>query len=189
MPPNEEEIALSDTVGAFTRRTLFLGAGATAVASAAGSAGADASSATLPSPKGPPVLTVSGKITNHNVGNTAVFDMASLEALGMTGFTTATPWTKKTDFQGVLFNTLLKRVGAFGKTALAYALNDYVIEIPLTGFTPDGPMLATKMDGAYMPIQKFGPIFVVYRFDDHPEWKNNATYARCIWQLQRLVIT
>jgi hypothetical protein len=83
----------------------------------------------------------------------------------------------------------MNRVGAYGKTALAYALNDYVVEIPLSGLTPDGPLLATRMNGSYMPIEKFGPLFVVYPFDTHPEWRNNAIYSRCIWQLQKLVIS
>ncbi|WP_284944657.1 molybdopterin-dependent oxidoreductase [Acidisoma cladoniae] len=177
---------MTDSIGICTRRSLFTGVGAAAVASATGLAHADSSS--LPLPKSDPILTISGKIGVHNVGDTATFDMASLEALGVTSFTTTTPWTKQVAFQGVLFETLMNRVGSTGTKALAYALNDYVVEIPLKGFTSDGPLLATKMNGSYMPIQKFGPLFVVYLFDSHPEWRNNAVYARCIWQLQKLVI-
>ena len=37
----------------------------------------------LPAPTGKPVLTISGKIGNMNVGDKAVFDLAMLEKLGM----------------------------------------------------------------------------------------------------------
>lgn len=142
----------------------------------------------LPAPSGDPVFTVSGKIKVHNQGDMAAFDMKTLDSLPQTGFTTKTPWTPESKFEGVLLSTLLAHLGAFGKTAVCYALNDYVIEMPLQNLTDDGPLLATRLNGATMPVQKFGPIFVVYRFDTHPEWRNNAIYARCIWQLQKMVI-
>ncbi len=172
-----------------TRRTVLVGLGVGAAAFAARRAEADDAPAPLAPPKGDPVLTVSGKITVRNVGSKAVFDMPALEALGLTGFTTLTPWTKKTDFQGVLLETILKRVGAHDDTtAITYALNDYVVEIPLKDASPDGPLVATRMNGQFMPVKQFGPLFVVYNFDKHSEWLNNAMYARCIWQLQRMTI-
>jgi hypothetical protein len=142
----------------------------------------------LPAPTGDPVFTVSGNIKVRNAGDSAAFDIKELDSLPQMGFTTKTPWTPEAKFEGVLLSTLLDRLGASGKTAVCYALNDYVIEMPLQNLTDDGPLLATRMNGATMPVQKFGPIFVVYRFDTHPEWRNNAIYARCIWQLQKMVI-
>lgn len=142
----------------------------------------------LPLPTGDAVFTVGGKITLHNDGDLAKFDLKTLDSLPQTGFSTKTPWTPEAKFEGVLLSTLLNRLGAFGTTAVCYALNDYVIEMPLRNLTDDGPLLATRMNGATMPVQKFGPIFVIYRFDTHPEWRNNAIYARCIWQLQKMVI-
>nr|VUD34292.1 oxidoreductase [Raoultella sp. NCTC 9187] len=46
----------------------------------------------LPAPQGKPVLTISGLIGNTNVGDTAVFDRAALEKLGMQTVETTTPW-------------------------------------------------------------------------------------------------
>lgn len=134
------------------------------------------------------IFTVTGKIKIHNQGTQALFDMPALDALPQTSFSTKTPWTPERKFSGVLLKTLMDQLGGEGTTAVSYALNDYVIEIPLQNMTDDGPLLATRMDGALMPVQKFGPIFVVYRFDTHAEWRNNAIYSRCIWQLQKMVI-
>lgn len=47
----------------------------------------------LPAPSGKPVLTISGKIGNMNVGDKAVFDLAMLEKLGMKTIETTTPRT------------------------------------------------------------------------------------------------
>lgn len=174
-----------DHSNTWTRRTVLTSA--VGLAALAGRKTAFAASA-LPPLSGDPVFSVSGKIKQHNQGDQAVFDMKGLDSLPQTSFTTKTPWTPEVKFSGVLMSAFLNEVGSYGKTAVCYALNDYIIEIPLENLTNDGPLLATRMNGALMPVQKFGPIFVVYRFDTHSEWRNNAVYARCIWQLQKIVI-
>ncbi|MBW4023065.1 MAG: molybdopterin-dependent oxidoreductase [Proteobacteria bacterium] len=171
------------------RRGLIAGLGIVGAGFAAGSRPALATAASVPAPKGPVVLTVSGKIASHNLGDKAAFDMAMLGALPQAGFTTTNPWTPRSTFTGVLLSTLLQTLGSTGKLGYAYALNDYVVEIPLTDLTPDGPLLATKMNGQYMPVAHYGPIFVMYDFAKHPEWLHNDIYARCIWQLDRMVIS
>ena len=177
-------------VASFGRRQVIAGIGIAGAAMAVGRPSAFADSvAPVPVPKGPIILTISGKITAHNMGSKVAFDMATLEAVAQDGFTTANPWTPRADFTGVLFTKLLQRVGGHGKTALAYALNDYVVEIPLGDMSEDGPLLATKMNGQYMPVAHYGPLFVMYNFSKHHEWLKNDMYARCIWQMQSMVIT
>ena len=171
------------------RRLVLSGLGAAGATLATGQTRAFAQESPVPVPKGPVVLTVSGKITARNVGSKVEFDMPTLEALPQSGFTTSNPWTPTTKFTGVLFTTLLQRLGGHGKTAIAYALNDYAVEIPLGDISADGPLLATKMNDQYMPIAHYGPLFVMYDFSKHHEWLKNDMYARCIWQLQSLVIT
>jgi hypothetical protein len=171
------------------RRTFLLGFGAAAAALATKPVTAEAALQALPIPTGKVVLTVSGKITNTNAGTTAVFDMPSLEGIGLTSFTTGTPWDPgKTNFQGVLLDTLMQRVGAHGKTAVAYALNDYSVELPISDFSQYGTLLATKMNGKYMPVADKGPLFVVYPFDSRPSLQRQTFYGRSVWQLNRLVI-
>ena len=79
----------------------------------------------LPAPTGKPVLTISGKIGNMNVGDKAVFDLAMLEKLGMKTIETTTPWyTGKVRFDGIPLNKLMDLVGAKGTSARVLALND-----------------------------------------------------------------
>ena len=101
------------------RRQVAVGIGAAGAALATRLPPAFAQPTTIPVPKGPVILTVSGKIIAHNVGNKVAFDMATLESLPESGFTTTNPWTPATHFTGVLFTTLLQRIGGHGKTAIA----------------------------------------------------------------------
>ena len=89
----------------------------------------------LPAPTGKPVLTISGKIGNMNVGDKAVFDLAMLEKLGMKTIETTTPWyTGKVRFDGITLSKLMDLVGAKGTSARVLALNDYTTIIPIDDF-------------------------------------------------------
>jgi len=56
----------------------------------------------LPKPTGKVLLTMSGNIENTNEEGKAVFDVASLEKLGMVSFQTASPWYNgRTTFTGI----------------------------------------------------------------------------------------
>ena len=89
----------------------------------------------LPAPVGKPVLTISGLIANTNEGNTAVFDVAALEKLGMETVVTTTPWySGKVRFDGVSLSKLMDLVGAKGKSARVLALNDYTTIVPIDDF-------------------------------------------------------
>src|SRR5678815_2571838 len=85
----------------------------------------------LGEPTDKPILTVSGKISQTNKDASAQFDRAMLEALGVTSFSTTTPWYKEpVTFEGVLLAKLMDAVGASGDRIIAIALNDYSAEVP-----------------------------------------------------------
>ncbi len=152
---------------------------------AASSAGAE----TLPAPAGEVILTVDGAIPNTTDGKEARYDVAALEALGLTTITTSTPWTDgAVTYDGVLGRVLMEHVGPKGSKLMARALNDYIADIPTSDFTDYDVILAIKAEGAYLPIRDKGPIFVVYPLDAHPELLNNTIYSRCVWQLTRLTV-
>src|SRR3954471_23288332 len=59
---------------------------------AGGAAFRHAEAASLPQPAEKPILTITGRIAVTNKDDTAQFDRLMLEALGMSGFETTTPW-------------------------------------------------------------------------------------------------
>lgn len=144
---------------------------------------------TLPRPTEAPVLTVSGRISVFNNGTTAQFDRPMLEALGMSSFTTTTPWYDgPVTFEGVLMSRLMQAVGATGGTVTALALNDYTTDIPVSDFTEYGVLLALKRDGAYMPVRDKGPLFIVYPYDSDPNLRHRRFYSRSAWQVVQLIV-
>ncbi len=44
-------------------------------------------------------------------------------------------------------------------------------------------VLALKRNGAYMPVRDKGPIFIVYPFDQDPQFFDQVYMTRAIWQL------
>jgi hypothetical protein len=167
----------------FTRRAL----GGVLISSIAPLGGQ--ATATTPTAGHKPLLTVTGQISAPTTDRSATFDMATLEGLGLDGFETTTPWySGPVRFDGVRMSRLMQEVGATGTSVRAVALNDYTTDVPISDFEKYGVILATKRDGAYMPVRDKGPLFIVYPYDSAPELKAQRYYSRSAWQVIRLVI-
>jgi hypothetical protein len=132
------------------------------------------------------VLTIDGQIKG---GAARDFSVRQLESLEMATIETSTPWHDgKVKFEGVPLRRLIEHVGASGKTAAVFALNNYRTEIPLSDFTRYPVILATKKDGAHMPVSDKGPLFIIYAFDASQELKSELFYSRSAWQVRRITI-
>ncbi|MBR9842696.1 MAG: molybdopterin-dependent oxidoreductase [Rhodobacteraceae bacterium] len=143
----------------------------------------------LPSPEGPVLLTVSGKIENTNEGETALLDLEMLRALGESVITTETIWTPDNHtFIGVRLKTLLEYIGAEGDTINATAINDYSVSIPISDATETGPIIAYEMDGKQLSRRDKGPLWVIYPFSSSRDYRTEVIYSRSIWQLDRISI-
>ncbi|MBE9640414.1 oxidoreductase [Salipiger mangrovisoli] len=143
----------------------------------------------LPVPEENPVLVVSGAITNTNVGGTASFDYEMLEAMDTVTFTTKTIWTDgEQTFTGVQLSDLMALVGAEGEDIKATAINDYAVNIPRADWVDGGPIVAFLNHGEKMPVRNKGPLWIVYPFDQKPEYQTEQIYSRAIWQLDRIIV-
>ena len=149
-----------------------------------------ARAAGLATPQGKVVLSVSGSIKQTNKDGVAELDMDMLEAIGAASFITGTPWyNTPVTFSGVPMAKLLDALGATGTTVTVYALNDYKTDIPMEDFRKFPAILATKRDGAYMPVRDKGPLFIVYPYDSDPALKHQVYYSRSAWQVARMVVS
>lgn len=132
-----------------------------------------------------PILHVTGKIA----GGTASFDLAALRALPQATLATSTVVTDGTQrFTGVLMRDLLDLVGAQGELVSASALNDYVVDIPVSDFRDYDVILAYAMDGVPLDRADKGPLWIVYPRDDHAELQDIRFDYRWVWQLSGLDI-
>lgn len=149
--------------------------------------GSAAFAADLAQPEGDVILTVSGEMATTNVGDTAQFDRAMLEELGMVTFTTSTIWTEgEQEFSGPSLKSLTDLLGIEEGMLTATAVNDYAVEIPVSDAVEGGPILALDRNGEAMSVRDKGPIWVVYPYDDNPDYQTEVHYSRSIWQLDRL---
>ena len=148
-----------------------------------------AAAAPLAKPTGKPILVISGKISNTNVGDTAQFDRDMLESVGLVTVETANPWYDgRVRFEGVSMDKLMSLVGAKGTKVTAVALNDYVSSLPLDDFKRFNVILAMKRDGNYMPVRDKGPLFIIYPYDSDPQLQTQTYYTRSAWQVAKLIV-
>ena len=146
-----------------------------------------ASAETLPSPQGDILLTVTGNLTNTNAEGAAQFDLAMLESLPVTEFSTSTVWTDDVQrFEGVALAHLIEVLGIDGTQLHATAVNDYGIDIPIKEIDESGPIVAYRMNGKTMSLRDKGPLWIVYPYDSSPEMRSEVIYSRSIWQLDRI---
>jgi hypothetical protein len=143
----------------------------------------------LQAPSGDVILTITGKISDTNRDNMALFDRDMLEKLPQQTFVTKTPWDKNpTKFTGPLLRDVLNAVKASGKTLTALALNDYKTTIPAEDAQLFDVIVAHKIDDAPISVRTKGPLFIIYPFDSRPELKASKYYGRSAWQLKSLKV-
>lgn len=141
----------------------------------------------LPLPAGEVILTVSGAIAASNSEGTAIFDAETLAALGTVEIDTSTIWTEGSHrYTGVPLRTLTDRLGISEGRLMMTAINDYMIEVPVSDAVEGGPILAFAMDGKPMSVRDKGPIWLIYPFDDTPSYQSEVYFSRSIWQLDRI---
>jgi hypothetical protein len=145
--------------------------------------------AALEMPAGPVVLTLSGRVRQPNAGARAQFDMAMLEKLPQTSFTTRTPWyAAARRFTGPLLRDVLALAGAHGSWLKVTALNDYRVDVPWSDAQRYDLILARLIDGQPMAIRDKGPLFLIYPFDGQPELRSAVYYSRSAWQLKSIEV-
>ncbi|GAB4362043.1 MAG: molybdopterin-dependent oxidoreductase [Kiloniellaceae bacterium] len=177
----------------FISQSLFrrarLGAALAALCVALAAPVAGSAEGVLGTPAGEPLLSVAGRIANTNAAGAAHFDRAMLAALPQHEIRTSTEWTDGVKvFRGPLVRDVLAAVGASGETAVATAVNDYAVEIPLSDFAAYPVVLAMSMDGETLSLRNKGPLWIVYPRDDHAALRNSEMNSRWIWQLRSLEI-
>lgn len=145
--------------------------------------------AVLDRPGGEVILTISGAIERRNADDSATFDLAMLEKLGVTTIRTSTPWTDGTQaFTGVLMRDILRAVGAHGDTVNAIARNNYSYRIPVSDFLEFPVLLAFAVNDVPLQLRDKGPLWIVYPRDEFPELATQMIERRMVWQLRALVI-
>ena len=119
----------------------------------------------IAAPKGEVVLTVTGDIGAANKGSRLELDLASLEQMRRVRLEAAEPFLKRrVMFEGVLLSDLLAMAGvpdSASKISLT-ALDEYKVEFKVADVRSSQMLLATRADGKHMPVDRSGPIRIVF---------------------------
>ena len=141
----------------------------------------------LPTPGKPVLLEVTGKITVTNEEGSARFDREMLNALPQHRLETYTDWTEGLQvFEGPLLVDVLERVGAYGTTLRAIALNDYQVDIPSADSGNYPVVLALRHNGTPMSVRDKGPIWIIYPNPSPEAALASPHNDKSIWQLRSL---
>jgi hypothetical protein len=144
---------------------------------------------TSPAIAGEVILTISGKSQSDGNKINVSYDLAALQALPKTSFTTSTMWTEGPQaFDGVLLKDILEINGIDQGTISAAAINDYAIDIPVSDAVVGGPIIAYALNGAPMSLRDKGPLWIVYPYDQNADYQSEVVFSRSIWQLNRITI-
>lgn len=132
------------------------------------------------------LLVVTGQMSPEGP---ARFDREALRDLPQHRITTSTPWTDGVSvFEGPLLCDVLERVGADGTMLRARAINDYLVDIPMSDCERYPVILALERDGEALSRRDMGPIWIVYPRDDFPELDLETINARWVWQLSEIEV-
>ncbi len=138
-------------------------------------------------PDGPVILNIKGDIAYTNVGEEAHFDRDMLKALPQHTFETGTPWTEgSSHYSGPLMRILLEHLGAEGEAVHVLALNGYEAEIPFSDFYDYEVILALARDERAIPIREYGPLWVLYPFDQDEALLSEKMRFRAVWQVMEI---
>jgi hypothetical protein len=119
----------------------------------------------ISAPQGEVVLTVTGDIGTANKGKKLELDLASLEQMRRVRVEAVEPFLKRrVMFEGVLLSDLLAVAGVLSSasTVSMTALDDYKVDFKLDDVRSSQMLLATKADGKHMPVDRSGPIRIVF---------------------------
>ncbi len=133
------------------------------------------------------ILTVTGLDGTRFPGGEAQFDLSALRQMDPVSIATSSVWTSGTHrYTGVMLRTLADRLAIGDATLVLHALNDYAVTMPLAEAGAEAPLLAFEMDGAPMSVRGKGPIWVIYPYDAGPQYRTDTSFARSVWQLDRI---
>lgn len=144
----------------------------------------------LPQPQGPVLLTVTGDFPNKTDAFGAEFDREMLNSLQWGAIKTRTNWHKGLHlFEGPSGKSFAEALGLKPDTKLMFrvtALNGYEADVPVSDFFETGLILAMKRDGAIMTVRNKGPLFIIYPYDDNPQFNEDEYHIRSVWHIQKI---
>ncbi|WP_412563150.1 oxidoreductase [Thalassobius sp. MITS945101] len=118
-----------------------------------------------------------------------VLTLGDLMALPRNGFETETVWTEGVQrFDGVWLTDLVNSLEISEGLLELSALNEYLVEFNVPEIPESKALVAYLHNGEPMSARSKGPLWVVFPYDEGPEFQTELTYMLSIWQLDRILV-
>lgn len=113
-----------------------------------------------------------------------------LAALPQRVIHTSTIWARKGTYRGPYLSDVISLVDDRHVQKLTvYTWDNFKAVIPFTDLAKYGVILATSLNGKRLQKDDWGPMFIVYPYDDHKELRRPAGLSKMAWQVCRIEIS
>ncbi|MCM2131911.1 molybdopterin-dependent oxidoreductase [Larsenimonas rhizosphaerae] len=130
-----------------------------------------------------------GIVSQEAQASPVVLEYDQLAALPQHVIITHTPWhDHAVRFEGPLVRDVLTLAAHPGADITLTGLNDYHARMPASDYMNHDVILAMSADGQPLRVRDFGPLFAIYPFDETPGLMDALTRARCVWQINRILV-
>ena len=130
-----------------------------------------------------PLVFLSLKVGSKTIAVTE----AQLSALPQRVIVTSTNWAKKGSYKGPYLNDVVGLAGRGSVQKLTvYTWDHFKVDIPFSDLAKYGVILATSLDDKRLKLDDWGPMFVMYPYDDYKELRRPAGLNKMAWQVCRI---
>ncbi|WP_339490634.1 oxidoreductase [Pseudomonas sp. EL_65y_Pfl2_R95] len=123
-------------------------------------------------------------------GHSVSLTLSELETMPKRMLTTLEPNEQEAvEWTGVDLNYLLTQLNISPESYTSLrleALNSYSVIIPRQDIQQFRPIIAYLRNGKSMPVSEYGPLYLIYPFNEFPELNVQLYYNRSIWQLSKI---
>ncbi len=113
-----------------------------------------------------------------------------LYRLAKNNIVTSTHWSNSGQYSGPLLSDVIKITGLSEapKKLTVYTWDNFRASLPYSDMNRYGVILATSMDGKRLKLSDWGPLYIVYPYDEYMELKTPAGLMKMVWQVCRIDI-
>ena len=110
--------------------------------------------------------------------------------LAQTKMVTSTYWAKSGTYAGPLLADVIELAGIQGKPKQlkVYTWDNFRSSLPYKDLEDYGVILATSLNGKKLEISDWGPLYIVYPYDEFAQLKTPAGLMKMAWQVCKIVI-
>lgn len=124
-------------------------------------------------------------ITLSDASGSLTLVRSELEAFPQTVIETETPYFEgKVTFSGPSLRRVMEALGIEGHQYVTFrALNDYSVSGSVTSVLDLDAIVATRRNGAAMPVRQRGPFWIILPLTERPELDDPRYHRYMVWQL------